>query len=234
MKLLMNERGDTFIMALVLLAAAGALFVGAQSVSESSLDRLNTYKARAQMNILEQRVRMAVNQPMAFVNCDSKDGIGTCDLDLTYLNAYSSNTGIGSEFKPKDWNLDRATRVVTVTLEYTGPYKIKNTNIAIKVPDELLQSQIFNCPAIDPNKPIFQGLDSATGGIICRELTRCLPGEYLNGMNKETGRSECLTIPSEPRGCAAHQMLSEWKWVGNDFKHNCKDRLDPFTYFGGP
>ena len=231
MKFIKNQRGDTFIMALVLLAAAGALFVGAQTVSESSLDRLNTYKVRAQMNILEQRVRMTVNQPMAFANCNSQEGVASCTLNQTYLDTYFSNTGIGSEFRVTNRNLNSATRVFTATLEYTGPYKIKNTNISIKIPDELLQSPIFSCP---PERPVFQGLNPATGKIICRELVKCGPGEFLRGVNATTADSICMGIPVDPKGCAPNYALSEWTWIGSDVRHNCKPALNPFNYFGGP
>lgn len=234
MKLLMNERGDTFILALVLLTTAGVLFVGAQSVVESSLNRLNTYKVRARMNILEQRTRMALNQPMAFANCNSKEGVASCSLNLPFLKTYTSNTGIGAEFEVDGWNLDPVRRLVTARLVYTGPYKIKNTDIAIKIPDELLQSLVFSCPALDNERPVFQGLDPTTGKIICGSLPACPRGTYLRGIEAATANSVCHEIPKTPIGCPAGSMLSEWSWVGNEVKYACKPRLNPFDYFGGP
>lgn len=245
-----NQRGDAFILALVLMAVSGFVFLAAEGLMRSTTERIQLYKVRSQMNLLERKIRLALNQPQAYQGCQtSTNGSNGCTLNMTYLKSFEKIPLIGGcpspakaaggkaagatcGFEIKNLKLNTVNKQVTLQISFQGDFHLQAANIQVEIPDELLQSETFYCPLVDPTKPVFLGFEAHSGKLNCRDLPQCGSGSYMTGVNKNKGDVLCRPIPSQKVQCAGTQMLSSFKWEGNNVTHTCVDRLDPFAYFG--
>lgn len=245
MILLRNQRGDAFIFALIMVAAAGIIFLGTQVVQDSVQSRLNLFRIRSQMTLMEQRIRQALLQPQAYEGCQaSAQGSRGCALNMAFLHNFARFPAIGLPcsvtkssscgFTVKNWDLNLSRAEVKVALEFSGGEQIRSSLITVQVPEEILQSQIFNCPTLDPTKPVFMGIEPKTGRILCRALTQCGVGEYMTGVTADQAATICRSIPRSIVSCGQDKLISKFAWKGTSFDSSCADRLDPFSYFGGP
>lgn len=244
MRFLSNQRGDAFILSLVVLAVSGLIFLASQGTHISSTERVQLYRIRSQMNILEQNLRFALAQPQAYQGCQSTAGGSRgCTLNSSFLKAFEDFKGVGLPcedssgkqcgFKIRNWSLNQSKLEVKVDLEFVGSSQLHKSSIVVQIPEEIMQAQVFSCPALSPTTPVFSGIDPNTGQIKCRSIPRCVSGEYMTGIDRNRVDALCSKIPTDTVACGPGQMISSFKWKGTSFASTCKDRLDPFSHFGG-
>lgn len=242
MKFLSNSRGDAFIMALILIGILGFVFTGVQVLQDSSKKRVQNLKVRTWLTSTELRVRQALMQPEAYLGCTSSaTGASTgCTLNTAFLKGYEfvpqqggSCNGSQCGVRVSNWAFNNTTREVTSTISFEGAIDAKDTTLRMKVPEEILQAASFFCPSLNPATPIFKGVDSQTGRVICAPIVQCPTGSYMTGVRSDTLNSICSNFPTGSATCAVTEHIASFSWQGTIFSRTCATRPDPVMPTGG-
>lgn len=120
-----------------------------------------------------------------------------------------------------------------------GGYDLRNNPTGMMVPREILQSQIFDCSAVDPTRPVFGGFD-AGGSPICRGFNECPTGTYGSALDFRTLVMTCLPLvtPDKNVNCSSGQTkISNVNFAGGALTSSCSElpvpELGPDDSTGG-
>ena len=243
---LSNQRGDAFILSIIAMAIAMVAFLSLQTIGHTLEKKFAQARARNQLSLIESQIRQHFRQPNAFTGCQSQTGAQACQVNagaFARLSQIPARGGLCSlttmpqscHFKSQVISFDPSTRILKIKLELANAISMNASEFSVEVPDEILQSSSFTCAQLDPSNPVMMGLDPATGQVRCRGLQTCPTGQHMISINGSTAQPQCAPLPTGIVSCPNGQMLQSLEWKGGtQVNHSCMDRLDPFSYFGGP
>lgn len=232
-----NDRGNALLFSLLGAGAlAGALLLVTSNTQVSEQTRY-VARIKAIQTLTELRLKTALMQPAFYSGCNSATGSSSCSIVPSKLNPFRLIRVPGAKCPPgascgivlENDAFDAATRVFTGTLRYHGEkVSIAPVQIRVDVPEEILQTQSYDCGALNAATPIFAGYDSA-GKPICRGFGSCGDGQFVSGVNPTTLAPICTALPTSA-SCSVSQFISGLKWDGgSSIQVTCTPRKDPFV-----
>lgn len=100
-RIISNSKGNVFIISLITLAVVTILATSMPSLINSGLQQAKVTRLRSQMRVVETRLRSQLNQPTAFVDCDSQaaviGSINSCKVSRTLINKFVRNLAPGTK-----------------------------------------------------------------------------------------------------------------------------------------
>lgn len=242
----LNERGNTAVMALVLLAISSAIFAGSLGYQENLRHSMMTTRLRSHMTSVEEKWKILLSQPSAYSDCNTstvevsgsasskieemKKGV-QCRLNMTLLDRYKSLPVRGpdcSDEKPCSIdvslnNADWTKREINFEITMKGKIgeRISAKSVTVKIPDDILQNLEFDCiHRTGGVSPAFVGFSAKTGAPICRRIrTNCtdLNKQYMIGILPDTGDVVCADFPNPGEiGCPPSHYLETFEWAGGN------------------
>lgn len=246
-----NQRGDALIMALMFVGLTAMIAAAIPSLMEMKQRQARLIRVRTLMSTLETRIKSLVLQSTSYTGCDSSVGYSSCQLIPNLFDPYLvtvvsgarcavspcgiqlSFTGVGGSTS-LDVDVATGNPVFLAKLTYMGTdISLQPTEIKVQIPTDILQSQAFDCAAIDATRPLFAGFDSL-GKLVCKPLpSDCPVGTYVKGIDPQTLALVCEPLSgSGSVSCSATDLMSDLSWSGGTtFTRSCQTRLDPFVVF---
>lgn len=227
------QRGNAVITSIILLAMVSAASITAVRRFGDTKESFRMARVRSLMRSVEAQVLARVLDPGAYLGCTgAATGCHVNEAFFADLLRVSMPGAVCPSTLPKCGvsfsisGLNLATKTFHGTVAYEGnEVKPKPIVIAAKVPLEVLQTDVFQCGLLDPERPVFTGFDSA-GAPICKGFNSCGLGEYVRQINVNTRTLTCRSLPSNV-SCGSQQMIANLQFTGSTLNHACADRPDP-------
>lgn len=251
-KILNNQRGDAFVVAMVTVGVSlvsSLLMMNYSLQIESGSKRP---KIKSMMSSIEGKVRSVLLSPTSYANCSSSETVSvrdSCQLktnlvtDLTLVipeakcPAKKPSCGILVQLKaPFQNNLVISGQTYTraqVNIAYEGTdLALKSLDVVVDVPADILQSSgVYKCP---PAKPKFKGFNP-NGSMNCEALSAQLGvNKYVIGVDPNGLATTAGSLPTSDLSCSSGQFFQSVQWVngGSSISTTCANRRDPFALFG--
>lgn len=230
---LCRQGGNAVLSAIVLMAVVFIASVTAVRRFGDTKEGFRIARVRSLMEAVESQVRARTLEPEAYLGCTG--GGAGCHVNETFFADLKRIPVSGAACPaavPKCGvllnitGLDLATKTFHASVAYEGTeVKPKAIALAAKVPVEVLQTDVFQCGLIDPDRPVFAGFDAA-GAPVCKGFNACGPGEYVRQIHASSRTLSCKALPATA-SCGAQQMISGLQFTGSSLTHSCADLPAP-------
>ena len=251
--LLLSKKGSALIQAMLvtgMVASVAGIYAGQyrDAGKTAALSR-----ARAQMMMVEGRVRYMAVHPTTYVcTMDASTGLRTCTVNIGLLKAQGLNIqgipcqpGLGPPCGVVVQNINNPAGTgdlagvpnagplkgqVYAEIAYTGA----DVNIAtVRIADLFIPMDLASLSALCPAaSPVFEGFDGA-GNLLCRQLPSCTsPNSVVLGLDPTNLQLTCAPLNTSSLACPAGQIIKNiyWDTSVNGFAVSCMPQLDPFAY----
>ena len=228
-----RESGNILLTAIFVSAIVGVGVVSAYNRFNDTKDSFRISRMHNLMGAVESQVRGRALQPEAYTGCTS--GAATCRVNTAFFDDLVHQSVVGAvcpRAMPKCGIILKLLPFVASSgtflaeVRYEGlEVKPKPISIAVQVPTEILQVDIFSCGAMNPDLPAFASFDS-TGAPVCKGFNTCGTGEFVAGVNATSHTVRCKRLPSQV-SCPSQQLISNLNWGGDSLTVSCAGLPDP-------
>jgi hypothetical protein len=247
-----NQRGDAFVVAMVIVGISVVSSLLMMTYSMQIISGSKSPRMKSMMTSMEAKVRAVLLTPATYTKCGCPTVAKRSNFNLkvnevTQLSRVipgvqcpSSKPACGisvAMLKPFNPSLivsgGQLVSRAEVRISYEGTdFPLKPIDVVVDVPADILQlSGIYQCPAA---KPKFNGF-LPDGSINCEALPSKLgPNQFMVSVDPAGLGTTPGTFPSADLSCSPDQFFDSVKWTdgGNSIYSHCAPRGNPFDVFG--